>query len=110
MAVTVTANPSPRIIERLSAGLSASGSSRLNILIKTGACVASVPLALLVWGAVCIGVSTLLTRLTLGKALYLIGNRAAAAYFVGIGTRQVVVFAFVLCGLAAALSGVTLAG
>jgi predicted ABC-type sugar transport system permease subunit len=54
--------------------------------------VTSVPVALLVWGAVCIGVSTLLNRTTFGKALYLIGNREAAAYLAGVGTRRV-------CGL-----------
>ena len=66
----------------------------------------SVPVALRVWAAV----SALLNRTTFGKALYLIGHREAAAYLASIGTRRVVVFAFTLCGLAAALSGVTLAG
>jgi len=72
--------------------------------------IASVPVALLVWGAASVAVSTLLNRTTFGKALYLIGNREAAAYLAGIRTRRVVVFAFTLCGLAAALSGVMLAG
>jgi ribose transport system permease protein len=72
--------------------------------------VASVPVALLIWGAVSLVVSALLTRTTFGKALYSIGNREAAAYLAGIRTRRVVVLAFALCGLAAGLSGVMLAG
>jgi len=72
--------------------------------------IASVPVALLVWAAVSLVVSGLLTRTTFGKALYSIGNREAAAYLAGIRTRRVVVLAFALCGLAAGLSGVMLAG
>ena len=72
--------------------------------------IASVPVALLVWAAVSLVVSGLLTRTTFGKALYSIGNREAAAYLAGIRTRRIVVLAFALCGLAAGLSGVMLAG
>jgi ribose transport system permease protein len=72
--------------------------------------IASIPVALLIWGAVSLVVSSLLTRTTFGKALYSIGNREAAAYLAGIRTRRVVVLAFALCGLAAGLSGVMLAG
>jgi ribose transport system permease protein len=72
--------------------------------------VASVPVALLIWAAVSLVVSGLLTRTTFGKALYSIGNREAAAYLAGIRTRRIVVLAFALCGLAAGLSGVMLAG
>jgi len=50
--------------------------------------IASVPVALLVWGAASVAVSTLLNRTTFGKALYLIGNREAAAYLAGIRTRS----------------------
>ena len=72
--------------------------------------IASVPVALLIWAAVSLVVSGLLTRTTFGKALYSIGNREAAAYLAGIRTRRIVVLAFALCGLAAGLSGVMLAG
>jgi ribose transport system permease protein len=72
--------------------------------------IASVPVALLVWAAVSLVVSILLTRTTFGKALYSIGNREAAAYLAGIRTRRIIVLAFALCGLSAGLSGVMLAG
>ena len=71
---------------------------------------AGVPVALLVWAALSVLVSLLLSRTAFGKALYAVGNREAAAYLAGIRTRRVIVLAFALCGLAAALAGVMLAG
>lgn len=72
--------------------------------------VAGFPVAILVWAAVSLVVATLLTRTAFGKALYAIGNQEAAAYLAGIRTRRVVIAAFALCGLAAGLAGVMLAG
>jgi ribose transport system permease protein len=71
---------------------------------------AGFPVAILVWAAVSLVVATLLTRTAFGKALYAIGNQEAAAYLAGIRTRRVVIAAFALCGLAAGLAGVMLAG
>ena len=71
---------------------------------------AGVPVALLVWAALSVLVSVLLSRTAFGRSLYAIGNREAAAYLAGIRTRRVIVLAFALCGLAAALAGVMLAG
>jgi ribose transport system permease protein len=72
--------------------------------------VAGFPVAILVWAVVSLLVATLLTRTSFGKALYAIGNQEAAAYLAGTRTRRVVIAAFALCGLAAGLAGVMLAG
>jgi ribose transport system permease protein len=68
------------------------------------------PVAILVWGAVSVGMIVLLQRTALGKAIYAIGNREGAAYLAGIRTRLSIMAAFALCGMAAGLSGVLLAG
>jgi len=72
--------------------------------------VGGIPVALVVWAVVSAVVAVLLARTAFGKALYAIGNREAAAYLAGIRTRRVIVIAFALCGLAAGLAGVMLAG
>jgi ribose transport system permease protein len=72
--------------------------------------IAGFPVAILVWTAVSLVVAALLTRTAFGKALYAIGNQEAAAYLAGIRTRRTVITAFALCGLAAGLAGVMLAG
>jgi ribose transport system permease protein len=55
-------------------------------------------------------VAVILQRTPLGRYIYAIGNKEAAAYLAGVDTRRVTVICFVLCGLAAALAGVLLAG
>src|SRR3712207_9520831 len=69
-----------------------------------------VPVALLVWVAVSVLVVVILTRTTLGRAIYAIGNRERAAYLSGINTNAVILIAFALSGAAAGLAGVLLAG
>jgi ribose transport system permease protein len=66
--------------------------------------------ALFVWAAVSVLVVVILQRTPLGRYIYAIGNKEAAAYLAGVNTRRVTVICFVLCGLAAALAGVLLAG
>jgi len=75
-----------------------------------GGRILGIPVAILVWAAVSIGAVVLLTRTTIGKAIYAIGNREAAAYLAGIRTRWVIIAAFCLCGLCAGLAGTLLAG
>jgi ribose transport system permease protein len=70
----------------------------------------SIPNALFVWAAVSVLVVVILQRMSLGRYIYAIGNKEAAAYLAGVNTRRVTVVCFVLCGLAAALAGVLLAG
>ena len=63
-----------------------------------------------VWVAVSVLVVVILQRTPLGRYIYAIGNKEAAAYLVGVDTRRVTVMCFALCGFAAALAGVLLAG
>jgi ribose transport system permease protein len=72
--------------------------------------VLGIPVALLVWIAVSVLVVVILTRTTLGRAIYAIGNRERAAYLSGINTNAVILVAFALSGAAAGLAGVLLAG
>jgi ribose transport system permease protein len=69
-----------------------------------------IPVALLVWAAVSAFVVVLLTRTTLGRSIYAIGNRERAAYLSGINTNAVILIGFALSGAAAGLAGVLLAG
>ena len=69
-----------------------------------------IPCALYVWAAVSIIVAFLLSRTAFGRALYAIGTRERAAYLSGMRTRPVIIGAFVLSSVFAALAGVLLAG
>src|SRR6266700_1600978 len=68
-----------------------------------------IPNALFVWATVSVLVVVILQRTPLGRYIYAIGNKEAAAYLAGVDTRRVTVICFVLCCLAAALAGVLLA-
>ncbi len=72
--------------------------------------VGGVPVALLVWGGVSLLAVAMLNRTALGRSIYAIGNREAAAYLSGVPTRRVLIATFALCGMAAALAGTLLAG
>jgi ribose transport system permease protein len=63
-----------------------------------------IPNALFVWLAVSALVALILRRMALGRYIYATGNKEAAAYL------AVIVISFTLCGLAAGLAGVLLAG
>ncbi|MDB5541561.1 MAG: transporter permease [Devosia sp.] len=69
-----------------------------------------VPVAIFVWAAVSVVIAAMLSRTAFGKSIYATGNREAAAYLSGIRTRWVIVGAFVVSGLCAALAGILLAG
>lgn len=69
-----------------------------------------IPVAIFVWAAVSIVIAAILSRTAFGKAIYATGNREAASYLSGIRTRWIIVGAFVISGLCAALAGVLLAG
>jgi ribose transport system permease protein len=69
-----------------------------------------VPNALFVWVAISIVVVVMLQRTPLGRYIYAIGNKEAAAYLAGVNTRCVTVVCFAICGVASALAGVLLAG
>ena len=69
-----------------------------------------VPAALYVWLGVSVLVAGMLQRTLLGRYIYALGNKEAAAYLAGVNTRAVTVACFALSGLMAGLAGVLLAG
>ncbi|WP_374466585.1 ABC transporter permease [Ferrovibrio sp.] len=69
-----------------------------------------IPAAIFVWAAVSLAIIVILTRTGFGRAIYATGSREAAAYLSGIRTRWVIVGAFVVSGVCAAIAGILLAG
>jgi ribose transport system permease protein len=69
-----------------------------------------VPAALYVWAGVSLLVALMLQRTLLGRFIYAIGNKEAAAYLAGVNTRAVTVVCFAISGVMAGLAGVLLAG
>jgi ribose transport system permease protein len=69
-----------------------------------------IPNALFAWLAVSVAVVIILQRMALGRYIYAVGNKEAAAYLSGVNTRGVTVICFTLCGLTAGMAGVLLAG
>jgi ribose transport system permease protein len=69
-----------------------------------------IPHAIFVWAAVSVVVIVILQRTALGRYVYAIGNKEAAAYLAGVATRRVILTAFVLCSLTTSVAGVLLAG
>jgi len=78
--------------------------------LATGETLLGIPNAILVWGAIGVAATFLLTRTTFGRTVYAIGNRERAAYLSGARTRVVVMSAFGLAGGLSAFGGVLLAG
>ena len=64
--------------------------------------VLGIPNALFVWIAVSVVLVIMLQRTALGRYIYAIGNKEAAAYLAGVNTRWVTVVCFAICGLTAA--------
>lgn len=69
-----------------------------------------IPAAIFVWGMVSLAIVVILTRTGFGRSIYATGAREAAAYLSGIRTRLVIVGAFVVSGICAAIAGILLAG
>jgi ribose transport system permease protein len=69
-----------------------------------------IPMAVFVWALLSLGIVFLLTRTPMGRYIYAIGNKEAAAYLSGVNTRLVILGAFTLCGLCSALAGILLSG
>ncbi len=72
--------------------------------------VLGIPNALFVWLAVSSILAVMLQRTVLGRAIYALGNKEAAAYLAGVNTKGVTIICFAICGLTAAIAGVLLAG
>jgi len=69
-----------------------------------------IPVAIFVWAFVSVFIALILTRTSFGRSIYATGNREGAAYLSGIRTRMVIVGAFMVSGMCAAIAGVLLAG
>jgi ribose transport system permease protein len=72
--------------------------------------IAGIPNAVFVWLVVGLATVFMLSRTTLGRQIYAIGNRERAAFLSGVDTRRILVICFALSGAFAALGGVMLAG
>ena len=72
--------------------------------------VLGIPVALLVWAAISAAIVLLLNRSALGRTIYAIGNKEAAAFLAGVNTKRTIIAAFCLCGMMAGLAGTLLAG
>lgn len=78
--------------------------------LATGRFLLNIPNALFVWAAIGAATIFLLTRTTLGRAIYAIGNKERAAYLSGLPTQRVILLAFMASGGLSAFAGVLLAG
>jgi ribose transport system permease protein len=78
--------------------------------VAVGRLIPGVPNPLLIWLVVGVATVILLTRTTLGRQIYAIGNKERAVFLSGVDTRRVLIVCFALSGAAAALGGVLLAG
>lgn len=78
--------------------------------LATGRLIPDVPNPLLIWLVVGIATVFILTRTTLGRRIYAIGNKERAVYLSGVDTRRVLLICFMISGACAAAGGVLLAG
>ena len=67
-----------------------------------------IPMPIIVFAAVVLAGHIVLSRSQFGRQLYAVGNDAEAARKAGINVSRVVFSAYVICGLCAAIGGVTL--
>lgn len=78
--------------------------------LAVGRLIPGVPNPLLIW--IVIGAATvfMLTRTTLGRRIYAIGNKERAVYLSGVDAKRVVLTCFVIAGACSAAGGILLAG
>jgi ribose transport system permease protein len=75
-----------------------------------GRLIPGVPNPLLIWIALAAATIFMLTRTTLGRQIYAIGNKERAVFLSGVDTRRVLLVCFAISGACAAAGGVLLAG
>jgi ribose transport system permease protein len=78
--------------------------------LATGRLIPDVPNPLLIWLAVGAATVFMLTRTSLGRRIYAIGNKERAVYLSGVDTRRVLLICFAISGACAAAGGILLAG
>jgi ribose transport system permease protein len=80
------------------------------IELAAGKLIPGLPNSVLVWLAVGLVTVFVLTRTTLGRRIYAVGNRERAVYLSGVDTRLVLLTCFAISGGCAAATGVLLSG
>jgi len=78
--------------------------------LAVGRLIPGIPNPLLVWIAIGGATVFMLTRTTLGRQIYAVGNKERAVYLSGVNAKRVVLVCFILSGACAAMCGVLLAG
>jgi ribose transport system permease protein len=78
--------------------------------LAVGRLIPGIPNPLLIWIVVGAGTVFMLTRTTLGRRIYAVGNKERAVFLSGVDARLVVLICFVISGACAAACGVLLAG
>ena len=78
--------------------------------LATGRLIPDVPNPLLIWLVVGVATVFMLTRTTLGRRIYAIGNKERAVFLSGVDTRRVLLICFAISGACAAAGGILLAG
>lgn len=78
--------------------------------LAVGQLVPGVPNPLLVWLAIGVATVFILTRTTLGRQIYAIGNKEKAVFLSGVDIRRVLMICFAISAGCAAFGGILLAG
>lgn len=78
--------------------------------LAVGRIIPGVPNPLLIWLVLGTATVLMLTRTTMGRRIYAIGNKERAVFLSGVDTRRVLLFCFAMSGACAAAGGVLLAG
>ena len=78
--------------------------------LAVGRLIPGIPNPLLIWIAVGMITVFMLTRTTLGRRIYAVGNKERAVFLSGVDARVVVLVCFVIGGACSALGGVLLSG
>ncbi|MEO6012850.1 MAG: ABC transporter permease [Devosia sp.] len=86
------------------------GATPLMRVLAVGRLIPEVPNPLLIWIAVGVVTVFMLTRTTLGRRIYAVGNKERAVFLSGVDARLVVLTCFVISGACSAAGGVLLAG
>jgi ribose transport system permease protein/inositol transport system permease protein len=69
-----------------------------------------VPNALIIFAVIALAVSGMLNRTIVGRRIFAVGGSPRAAALNGVSVDRITIFAYVTCGLLAAVSGVVLVG
>jgi len=86
------------------------GATPLMRELAVGRLIPGIPNPVLIWIVVGGLAVFMLTRTTLGRRIYAIGNKEKAVYLSGVNAKRVVLMSFVIAGACSAFGGILLAG